>query len=238
MTMQRSDDWYQARLGRATASRFYDIVKGDRYAGWKNYKADLVIERLTGKPIESFTSGPMQWGIDGEPLARLMYFLKTKNEVEECGFFAHEELAAGASPDGLIGTDGGLEIKMPNTSTHLTTLHTGKVPDVYMAQMQGGMWITGRKWWDYVSYDPRLPENAALFILRVERDEEYIQKLEAQVRKFLAEVDEEVMFVQNYGKEAKDGGSKKPSGVPKTQKSSCARSATNQCGGAVGHERD
>jgi len=198
MIDQRSPEWFQARLGKATASKFYDIYKGDRLAGWKNYRAELVVERITGNPAESFTSAPMQWGIDTEPLARLRYVLATKNQVEECGFFEHKSITAGASPDGLIGVDGGLEIKCPNSATHIQTLRTGKVPDMYMAQIQGGMWITDRKWWDYVSFDPRLPDNANLFIIRVNRDDIYIGSLETKIKQFLKEVDEECQFVKGY----------------------------------------
>lgn len=199
MIEQRTVDWFQLRLGKATASKFNDIMKGSRLAGWKNYRAELTAQRLTGKNEEGFTSAPMQWGIDNEPLARLHYTLRTRNQVEECGFFEHEELAAGASPDGLIGEDGTLEIKCPNTATHISTLRTGKVPFEYVAQVQGQMWITKRKWADFVSFDPRLPDNANLIIVHVERDEDYILRLEDNVRQFLQEVEDEVAFVKSYG---------------------------------------
>lgn len=195
---QRTEDWFKARLGKATASKFNVIMAGDKYAGWKNYKADLVIERITGVKTDMYQSAEMQWGTDTEPLARLVYSLMSGNEVKEVGFIEHETLAAGASPDGLIGEDGGVEFKCPNTSTHIATLRTRKVPSQYLPQVHGGMWLTGRKWWDFVSFDPRLPENAKIFITRVKRDEEYITKLEEQVTKFLAEVDEELNFVTNY----------------------------------------
>lgn len=201
---QRSDEWYQARLGKATASRFHDIMatgyNGKPLAGWKNYRAELVTERLTGTPFETYTSGPMQWGIDNEPLARLHYLLLTGNQVEECGFFEHPELAAGASPDGLINADGSLEIKCPNTATHIETLRTGAIPKMYFAQVQGQLWITGRKRADFVSFDPRLPDNAKIIIIPVERDDAYIEALEGKVKLFLREVEEEVEFVRNYGK--------------------------------------
>lgn len=199
MIEQRTIDWFQARLGKATASKFNDIMKGPRLAGWKNYRAELAAQRLTGKIEEGFTSAPMQWGIDNEPLARLHYTLRSRNTVESCGFFEHEEIAAGASPDGLIGEDGTLEIKCPNTATHIATLRTGKVPFEYVSQVQGQLWITGRKWADFVSFDPRLPENANLIIVHVERDETYIKELDALVRAFLLEVEEEVKFVSEYG---------------------------------------
>lgn len=198
MIVQRTDEWFNARLGKATASRFNDIMVGEKYAGWRNYKAQLVTERLTGIPADSYTSIPMQWGIDNEPLARLMYMLKTGNDVEECGFFAHERLEAGASPDGLVGRDGILEIKCPNTATHIQTLKTGQIPKEYIAQVQGQMWLTGRHKADFVSFDPRLPENAKIIIIPVGRDHGYIEKLEAKIIQFLKEVDDETEFVKNY----------------------------------------
>lgn len=206
MIIQRSDEWYQARLGKATASRFADIMatgyNGKPLAAWKNYKAELVVERLTGKPTETFQSGPMLWGIENEPLAALYYTMATGNSVEECGFFNHPDIEnAGASPDRLIAPDGTVEIKCPNTATHLETLHSQEVPRMYMWQGQGQLWVTGRKWFDFVSFDPRLPENARLFIKRVQRDDALIEQLEGRVKQFLKEVDDEIEFVQKYKNE-------------------------------------
>lgn len=198
MDEQRSDDWFTSRLGKATASRFADIMRGSRLAGWKNYKAQLVAERLTGRREETWTSREMQHGIDTEPLARLMYSLHSGHIVELTGFIPHTELAAGASPDGLIGDDGGLEIKCPNSATHLHTLRSAKVPVQYLPQIYGALWITGRAWWDFVSFDPRLPTNAQLIVIRVQRDEDRIAELAATVTAFLEEVDKETEFVENY----------------------------------------
>ena len=198
---QRSEAWYSARLGRATASRFYDIIAGTKngYAATrKNYRAELVIERLSGQHIDTYQNAAMHWGVETEPLARTMYMLKTGNIASECGFYAHNELMAGASPDGLVGDDGSIEIKSPNPATHIETLMLGSIPNKYVAQVQGQLWMTGRKWCDFISFDPRLPENAQIFIQRIERDSDYIRMLEAEVREFLAEVAEEVKFVQNY----------------------------------------
>jgi putative phage-type endonuclease len=201
---QRSPEWYAARLGRATASRFYDILARTRsgYASTRmNYRAELVIERLTGQSVETYQNAAMVWGTDTEPLARTTYMLTTGNFATECGFFAHNEIAAGASPDGLIEDDGTIEIKSPNPATHLETLHLGSIPARYVPQVQGQLWITGRKWCDFISFDPRLPTNAQLFIQRIERDDNYIANLEQEVIKFLAEVDADVEFVRNYGRE-------------------------------------
>ena len=199
---QQTDEWFEARLGRATASRFSDIMSRGRNgyepAARKNYKAELVTERLTGVKADSFTSSAMQHGIDYEPTARLMYEMTTSNTVEETGFHQHEKLMAGASPDGLIGDNGLLEIKCPNTATHIATLHSQEVPRQYFWQVHGQMWITGRKWCDFVSFDPRLPANAQMFITRVHRDEDVIEDLAGQVTTFLREVAAEVQFIENY----------------------------------------
>ena len=198
---QRTDEWYDARLGRATASRFKDVmttIRTGESAAVKNYRSELVAERLTHKQADNFTSKEMQRGIDSEDLARLEYQLVTGNLVTECGFFKHKDLEAGASPDGLIGTDGVLEIKCPNTATHVETLIKRELPKQYFWQVQGQMWITERKWCDFVSFDDRLPENAQFICIRVERDEEAIKKLSETVKAFLESVDQEVSFIKNF----------------------------------------
>ncbi|HLG77026.1 MAG TPA: YqaJ viral recombinase family protein, partial [Ktedonobacteraceae bacterium] len=174
---QRSEGWYSARLGRATASRFADItntIKNGYGATRKNYLAELVIERLTGQQFETYQNAAMLHGIETEELARTTYMLKTGNIVTECGFFAHNEIMAGASPDGLVGDDGTIEVKSPNPATHIETLHAGTVPAKYVPQIYGQLWMTGRQWCDFISFDDRLPENAQIFITRVERDDKYI----------------------------------------------------------------
>lgn len=198
---QRTPEWYEARLGKATASRFGDIVAKTRSgysASRNNYAAELVVQRLTNEIPEGFTSSAMQWGIDNEPVALLNYALQTGNEVEETSLWLHDSLDAGASPDGLVGADGLVEIKCPNSATHLETLISKKVPRQYEAQIQGQLWITGRKWCDFVSFDPRLPENAQMFVARVNRDELFIKELQTEIIDFLEEVQEKVMFVQKY----------------------------------------
>ena len=198
---QRTDIWYEARLGKATASRFKDIMTTVKYgeaAAVRNYRAQLVAERLTGTKEDTWTSPAMQWGIDYEPLARLRYELTSNNEVLECGFFSHDTLMAGASPDGLIGEDGLIEIKCPISATHIDTLKSQNVPKLYYWQVVGQMWITGREWCDFVSFDPRMPRNAQLFIKRVERNEDDIADLEEAVSNFLNEVDREEQFIKQY----------------------------------------
>ena len=193
---QGTDEWFAIRCGKVTASRVADVIattKSGYSASRANYEAQLICEILTGKPAESFTNAAMQWGTETEPLARAQYELKTGNMVNQIGFMVHPIIEqAGASPDGLIGEDGCIEIKCPNTSTHLDTLLSQKVPSKYITQMTWQMVCTGRKWCDFVSYDPRLPENLQLYIERIELDEEYGKKLESEVKGFLEEVNEKV----------------------------------------------
>ena len=198
---QRSPEWFEARLGRPTASRLGDVLAKTRTgvsASRKNYRAELAVQRLTGDIPEHYSNSTMQWGVDYEPVARLQYELETGYSVVDTSLWLHDTIEAGASPDGLVGDDGCLEIKCPNTATHLETLRTGKLPRQYQAQVQGQMWISGRQWCDFVSFDPRLPSNAQLFITRVDRDDLYIENLEQEIVEFLKEVDQEVEFVKNY----------------------------------------
>jgi len=201
---QRSDEWFEARLGKATGSRFGDIMAQTRgkteAAARKNYRAQLVSERLTSEKESSYTTAAMQWGVDNEDTARLAYELETGLTVATTGMYIHDTLAAAVSPDGLVETDGLLEIKCPNTATHIETLKRKTVPQYYYWQVIGQLWLTGRDWCDFVSYDPRLIENAQMIIIRVEREEsqEYIDELAEAVETFLQEVDAEVEFIRNY----------------------------------------
>lgn len=167
----------------------------------KNYMAQLTIERLTGEQQEIYTNAAMEWGTETEPVARLQYSLVTGNEVEETGLWMHDEIECGASPDGFVNHDGLVEIKCPNTATHIETLSLGKLPTQYRAQVQGQLWITERQWCDFVSFDPRMPENAQMIIIRVERDDQYIEQLKHEIEKFLEEVESQVAFIQDYGKD-------------------------------------
>jgi putative phage-type endonuclease len=196
---QRSEEWFAERLKRATGSRFGDIMattKSGYSTSRKNYAAELVAYRLTGWREESYTNRYMQWGIDNEPVARLQYELQTGNTVEETGLWVHDEIMAGASPDGFVGEDGCIEIKCPNTATHLDTLLKQRVPYQYLYQVQGQMWITGRKWCDFISFDPRLPDYAQMVIIRVDRNDELIEKLEEEILDFLEEVDSQILLVE------------------------------------------
>ena len=189
---QRSEEWHQMRLGKATASRICDIVARTK-TGWgasrANYAAQLVAERLTGEPTEGFSNAAMQWGTNTEPEARQAYSFRQDVDVLEVGFIDHPSVAmSGASPDGLIGEDGLLELKCPQTATHIATLLGQSVPAKYIHQIQWQLACTGRQWCDFASYDPRLPEAMRLFVKRVDRDDEMIAQLEKDVTEFLDEV--------------------------------------------------
>jgi len=198
---QRTEEWFENRLGKATASNFNDImstIKTGYSASRKNYRAKLVIERLTNERQDTYKSAEMQWGIDNEPTARLAYEAETGDVVTDAPFVQHTLLEAGASPDGYINDDGVLEIKCPNSATHIETLASKKIPRQYIAQVQGQMWITGRKYAKFVSFDPRMPINAQMIIIDVPLDDAYIERLEKEVVSFLEEVEAETEFVKLY----------------------------------------
>jgi putative phage-type endonuclease len=189
-----------ARLGRVTASRVADVVAKTK-TGWgasrANYMAQLIAERLTGVPQESYTNQAMQWGSDTEPQARGAYEFYSDAVVVPVAFVAHPTIPmAGASPDGLVDDKGLVEIKCPNTATHLDMLLGNAVPDKYEAQMQWQMACTGRTWCDWVSFDPRLPEEMRLFVRRVPRNDKRIAELEACVKDFLSEIDGKIAALQ------------------------------------------
>ena len=156
---QRSEEWFAARIGKVTASRVADVIaktKTGYSTSRDNYMAQLICERMTGQKGESFTNAAMQWGTDQEPFARAAYELKMGVMVDETGLVDHPTIPmAGASPDGLVGEDGLVEIKCPNTATHIDTLLTQTVPAKYITQMQFQMACTGRQWCDFVSFDPK-----------------------------------------------------------------------------------
>lgn len=194
--VQGSDAWFFARLGKVTASRIADVIaktKTGYSASRDNYMAQLVCERLTGQKGESFTNAAMQWGTETEPQARAAYSAARFEIVEEVGFVNHPTIeAAGASPDGLVGALGLIEIKCPNTATHIETLLSQTVPTKYFTQMTWQMICTGRHWCDFVSYDPRLSPELQLFIKRVEYDPVYGAMLEKEVISFLKELDNKI----------------------------------------------
>lgn len=193
---QGTPEWFAARLGNVTASRVADVIaktKSGYSASRENYMAQLICERMTNTVAESYTNAAMQWGTETEPLARAAYESIADVLVDEVGYVQHPRIErAGASPDGLVGLFGLLEIKCPNTATHIDTLITEQVPTKYITQMQWQMVCTGRAWCDFVSFDPRLPNGLQMFVKRVEFDTEYAATLEIEVVKFLAELDTKI----------------------------------------------
>jgi len=192
---QGSGAWLYERCGFITASRFRDVVDltkaGKPTAKREAYLWEVVIERVTGQPSDHFSSAAMEWGTEQEQHSRMAYEAHSGNMVDEVGFLKHPTLPmCGGSPDGMINEDGGWESKSPyNSRYHLETIING-MPEDHMAQCQGLMWITGRQWWDFTSYDPRMPKHLRLFVQRIERNDEYIQNLEKEVIAFSAQADE------------------------------------------------
>ena len=190
--VQGSPEWFAIRCGKVTASRVADVVaktKSGPSTSRANYMAELIAERLTGQPAERFSNAAMAWGTEKEPEARDAYCFYRGETVKEVGFIHHPTIEqSGCSPDGLVGDDGLVEIKCPNTANHLDTLLGQMVPSKYINQIQWQLACSGRQWCDFVSYDPRLPENMRLFIKRMPRDEKRIAELETEVAGFLLEV--------------------------------------------------
>lgn len=204
---QRSEEWINIRLGKVTASRIADVTAKTK-TGWSasraNYMAELLSERLTGEPRDTFTNAAMQWGTDMEPQARRVYEFMEGVEVQEVGFVPHPTIGmSGASPDGLVGDLGLVEIKCPNTATHIETLLGAPIDAKYLKQMQWQMACTSRNWCDFVSFDPRLPERMQIHIQRVHADGGMITELEAEVRDFLTELGaKEAAILAKYGEAA------------------------------------
>lgn len=195
MDDQRTDAWFSSRLGKVTASRVADVMartKTGMSASCQSYMNQLVVEILTGQRADSFSSTAMQWGTDTEPLARAAYEARVGEFVDETGFHLHPRIEqSGASPDGLIG-EGLLEIKCPSQTTHIEYLVSKKVPTKYVHQMQWQMACLNRPWCDFLSFDPRMPKESQMFLVRVERDDAHIQTLENEVEAFLGELNQRV----------------------------------------------
>lgn len=184
---QRSAEWFAQRAGKFTGSRFVDVMARNKRTGeplkaYHDLIWQVVVERMTGQPVDGASGYALQWGEDVEPFAREAYEFETGSIVNEGGFIVHPKYEfAGCSPDGLVGNDKGIEMKCPKSSAvHLERFIYG-VPDEYIPQIQGCMWVTGRESWDFVSFDPRMPESHQLLIIQVERDEAFIEGLEKAV---------------------------------------------------------
>ena len=196
---QGSDEWYTARLGKVTASRAADVLTKKGSAARSNLSAQLVLERITKTKAESFQSPSMQWGIDQEPTAKLFYEASRDVLVESVGFVQHPSIEyAGASPDGLVGANGLVEIKCPNTATMIDIILTKKIPTNHITQMQMQMACTQRDWCDYVVFDPRMPPKAKLFIKRINRDKVFIDLMEKEIILFLKDVDSNYQSISSF----------------------------------------
>jgi putative phage-type endonuclease len=198
MSEQQTEQWFTDRLGKVTASRLADVLaktKTGYSASRANYMTQLVLERITKTRAESYSNAAMEWGVTQEPFARAAYEAHTGQMVEEVGFIQHPDIEdAGASPDGLVGDDGMVEIKCPSSSTALECwlIHAqggNPVDAKYYAQMQWQMRCADRSWCDYVVFDPRMPAKAQLFVFRVQRNPEFLKIAEDEVITFLTEVD-------------------------------------------------
>jgi putative phage-type endonuclease len=192
---QGSEEWKIARLGHVTASNMADVMskgKGNSEAiGRYKYKVRLVAERLTQTAAESFSNAAMEWGIEQEQFACIEYESRLETFVDKTGFWLHPTIQwLGVSPDRLVGDDGLIEVKCPNTTTHLGYWLENKIPADYYKQIQCQLWVTGRKWCDFVSYDPRLPKRNQLLVIRAERDESLIKEMESETIQFLSEVNQ------------------------------------------------
>jgi putative phage-type endonuclease len=205
---QGTPEWLEARYGNASASRIHDVIaktKSGYSASRDNYLTQLVLERF-GVFDEGFTSKEMEWGTEQEPFARMTYEIETGNIIHEAGYILHPTINhSGASPDGCIGSDGLIEIKCPNTKTHFDYLLAEKPPTKYIPQMAWQMACTGAKWCDFVSFDPRAPEGLQLFVVRYNRDDEYIAMLESEVTEFLKEVDAKFLQLKAFLDKKKAG---------------------------------
>ena len=197
---QGSEAWHQLRLGKVTASRVADLLaktKTGPSASRGNYLIELALQRVTKTIEESYTNAAMEWGTQTEPQARVAYEVKTGNFVDQVAFIDHPTIAGfGCSPDGIVAFDGLIEIKCPNSATHWSYIKANEPPNKYFIQMQAQMSVTGAKWCDFVSFDPRMPERSQLLVVRVMRDPEYIVYMEAEISTFLKEVEKEVQLME------------------------------------------
>ena len=209
--VQGTDEWFAARRGKVTASRVADLMartKTGFAASRENYKAELLLEILTGTTAVGFVSEAMKWGTEKEPEARAKYSETIFEPVTEIGFVDHPDiLGAGCSPDGLVGDDGLIEIKCPNTATFIDIFLSDNIPQKWQTQIQMQLDTTGRQWCDFVCYDPRMPEGAQLYVKRVERDEMFISTMREMIRVFIKELNENVEKVKAKIEEKQNGAS-------------------------------
>ncbi len=183
---QGSDEWHRIKLGKVSASVFSNAMAGGQGKTRTTLMRKLIAERMTDEPQDTFSNGVMDRGIEAEPLAREYYATLNDCIVKQVGFIELSE-DIGCSPDGLIGEDGMLEIKCPNSATHIGYILDDRLPPTYKAQVQGQLWVADRKWCDFVSYDPRVSKHP-YWCIRVHRDEEVIVELEVKINVFVADL--------------------------------------------------
>ena len=197
---QGSLEWHQMRLGKVTASRVADILaktKTGPSASRQNYLIELALQRTTGIIQESYSNSAMEWGTQTEPQARVAYEVKSGNFVDQVPFIDHPSIKwFGCSPDGLVSDRGLVEIKCPNSATHWDYFRHNRPPQKYVIQMQAQIAVTGRDWCDFVSFDHRMPDRSQLLVVRIDRDEAFIAEMEAEIKKFLSEVEVEVNLMK------------------------------------------
>ena len=204
MMKQGTYEWFSARLGKVTASNVDNVivkVKNGESVYKRKYRTQLITEILTGKPINIFVNEAMKWGTDHEDEARNFYMEKRgllkDIDVKEVGFIDHSTVKmSGASPDGLVGKDGLIEIKCPQPMTHTDFLISKRINKKHIHQMQWQMACTGKKWCDYVCYHPDFPAAQKMLVIRVERDNDLINRLEKDIQDFVTEVEDSVKFIQ------------------------------------------
>lgn len=196
---QGTEEWFTLRLGKVTGSRVSDVmatIKNGEAKTRSDYRFKLLAERLTGQVEAGYTNAAMQWGTDNEPLARAEYEAATGNDVDTVGFSTHPTIEGfGASPDGLVG-DGIIEIKCPNSTTHLRWMLAGNIPAEHLPQMYAEMACVDAAWCDFVSFDPRMPPHLQIWVKRLYRDDEKIREIETAVKAFLAEIDATIILLQ------------------------------------------
>ncbi|WP_273721239.1 MULTISPECIES: lambda exonuclease family protein [unclassified Bartonella] len=200
---QRTAEWFQARLGKVTASNIYNVIsktaKGTPTSKYEDYKIKLITERLTGQTSPYYETEDMRWGIENEEDALREYAFIYDTQVTQCGFIQHPTIQmAGASPDGLIDEDGLIEIKCPRSTNHMRFIIDNEIKPEYLAQMQFQMACTRRKWCDFISYDPRFTGNSSLFrmkIKRIHRDDKQIEQINQAVESFLTEIEQEIQRI-------------------------------------------
>jgi putative phage-type endonuclease len=197
---QGTPEWHELRRGKVTASRVADILaktKTGPSASRQNYLIELALQRTTKAIEPSYTNAAMEWGTETEPQARVAYEVATNNFVDQVAFIDHPTIEGfGCSPDGIVG-EGLIEIKCPNSATHWEYFKAKEPPKKYFIQMQAQMAVTGAKWCDFVSFDPRMPERSQLLIVNVPRDAEFILFMETEIKQFLKEVQTEVTLMEN-----------------------------------------